>query len=68
MSDRCQSERRQPMTDQRYQELMQRFGGRRVEDKVADVCRHGVALDVHCCGCHSGFIFDPEHECSEEPA
>jgi len=21
-------------------------------------CEHGVALDVHCCGCHSGFLFD----------
>lgn len=24
------------------------------------VCSHGVALDVHCCGCHSGFLFDPD--------
>lgn len=22
------------------------------------VCSHGVAMDVHCCGCHSGFLFD----------
>lgn len=22
------------------------------------VCEHGAAMDVHCCGCHSGFIFD----------
>lgn len=22
------------------------------------VCAHGVAMDVHCCGCHSGFLFD----------
>ncbi len=22
------------------------------------VCEHGTASDVHCCGCHSGFIFD----------
>lgn len=22
-------------------------------------CQHGKALDVHCCGCHSGFLFDP---------
>jgi hypothetical protein len=22
------------------------------------VCRHGVAMDVHCCNCHSGFLFD----------
>lgn len=28
-------------------------------EKVADlVCEHGVAMDVHCCGCHSGFLFD----------
>ena len=24
-------------------------------------CEHGVALDVHCCNCHSGFLFDIEH-------
>lgn len=23
------------------------------------VCQHGVAMDVHCCNCHSGFQFDP---------
>lgn len=22
------------------------------------VCVHGTALDVHCCNCHSGFLFD----------
>jgi hypothetical protein len=22
------------------------------------VCEHGTASDVHCCGCHSGFLFD----------
>lgn len=22
------------------------------------VCEHGTALDVHCCGCHSGFLFE----------
>lgn len=27
------------------------------------VCQHGTALDVHCCNCHSGFIFDRDHEC-----
>lgn len=27
------------------------------------VCAHGTAMDVHCCNCHSGFIFDPKHEC-----
>ncbi len=29
------------------------------------VCKHGTALDVHCCNCHSGFIFDKDHECPE---
>jgi hypothetical protein len=31
-------------------------------DHVADdpVCEHGTALDVHCCGCHSGFLLDIE--------
>lgn len=22
------------------------------------VCQHGTAIDVHCCNCHSGFLFD----------
>lgn len=22
------------------------------------VCEHGTAVDVHCCNCHSGFLFD----------
>lgn len=26
---------------------------------------HGTAIDVHCCHCHSGFIFDAEHECPD---
>lgn len=26
-------------------------------------CEHGTAWDVHCCGCHSGFIFDLSHAC-----
>jgi hypothetical protein len=32
------------------------------------VCEHGTAVDVHCCHCHSGFIFDPEHECPDVEA
>lgn len=27
------------------------------------VCQHGLAMDVHCCNCHNGFIFAPDHEC-----
>ena len=27
------------------------------------VCQHGTAMDVHCCNCHSGFVFDYRHEC-----
>jgi len=28
-------------------------------DETGDyVCEHGVAVDVHCCNCHSGFLFD----------
>ena len=26
-------------------------------------CEHGTAMDVHCCHCHSGFIFDANHQC-----
>lgn len=22
------------------------------------ICEHGTSMDVHCCGCHSGFLFD----------
>jgi hypothetical protein len=34
-----------------------------VNDLGDHVCQHGVALDVHCCNCHSGFVFDLEHKC-----
>lgn len=30
------------------------------------VCEHGMAVDVHCCNCHNGFIFDLDHECPDE--
>lgn len=30
------------------------------------VCVHGTAMDVHCCNCHSGFVFDLAHECPNE--
>ncbi len=26
--------------------------------KEEPACEHGKAWDVHCCGCHSGFLFD----------
>jgi hypothetical protein len=29
-----------------------------VNDVGDTVCEHGTAMDVHCCGCHSGFLFD----------
>lgn len=29
------------------------------------VCKHGTAMDVHCCNCHSGFIFDKDHGCPD---
>lgn len=36
-------------------------------DDVGDVvCEHGTAVDVHCCNCHSGFIFDDQHTCEPE--
>jgi hypothetical protein len=32
------------------------------------VCEHGTAVDVHCCNCHSGFLFDlAECGCSGTP-
>lgn len=24
------------------------------------ICEHGTAMDVHCCNCHGGFLFDSE--------
>lgn len=40
-----------------------------VVDAAGDhVCKHGTAMDVHCCGCHSGFIFERDHVCEEESA
>jgi hypothetical protein len=29
-----------------------------VASEVEVVCEHGTAMDVHCCDCHSGFLFD----------
>jgi hypothetical protein len=37
-----------------------------IDDQGDHVCEHGVAVDVHCCNCHSGFIFDADHECPNE--
>jgi hypothetical protein len=35
-------------------------------DDIGDwVCQHGTAMDVHCCHCHSGFVFDMAHECPD---
>jgi hypothetical protein len=34
-------------------------------DAADHVCEHGTAMDVHCCNCHSGFIFDRDHECPD---
>jgi hypothetical protein len=32
------------------------------------VCEHGTAIDVHCCNCHSGFLFDWDGcSCAPEP-
>ena len=29
-----------------------------VDDRGDVVCQHGTAMDVHCCNCHSGFLFE----------
>lgn len=32
-----------------------------VDEATGDVvCQHGTAIDVHCCNCHSGFLFDSQ--------
>lgn len=38
-------------------------------DDLGDlVCEHGTAIDVHCCNCHSGFLFDSDWcVCEFEP-
>lgn len=38
-----------------------------IDERRDHVCEHGTAMDVHCCHCHSGFIFDKDHECPELP-
>jgi len=38
-----------------------------IDDAGDWVCEHGTAMDVHCCNCHSGFIFDIDHECDPMP-
>ncbi len=36
--------------------------------EVGVVCQHGTEIDVHCCGCHSGFLFFPENcRCLTDP-
>ena len=25
------------------------------------MCKHGVSSDIHCCNCHSGFLFFPDN-------
>ena len=30
------------------------------ETEDGPVCEHGTAVDVHCCNCHSGFLFNVE--------
>ena len=32
------------------------------------VCQHGTAADVHCCGCHSGFLFSETYACVQTGA
>lgn len=39
----------------------------RTNDVGDMVCEHGTALDVHCCNCHSGFLFDAESCVCEAP-
>jgi hypothetical protein len=28
-----------------------------------EACQHGTAMDVHCCNCHNGYLFERDHEC-----
>lgn len=40
----------------------------RLNDQGDWVCEHGTAMDVHCCYCHNGFIFEDDHVCQVDPA
>lgn len=62
--------RMSPPTDRRESETKQSVSGGphyRKDDRGDMVCEHGMAADVHCCHCHSGFIFDKDHECPDPP-
>lgn len=55
---------RDPMTsaEQAEVEADERF----YEEREDTGCKHGTAWDVHCCGCHSGFLFNADHVCPED--
>jgi hypothetical protein len=58
--------RKDPVSGRYLPDPLARYdrGRRRIQARGEDaVCEHGTALDVHCCNCHSGFIFDKDHEC-----
>ncbi len=40
------------------EKIAQESGPHRETPQPDPVCEHGTAMDVHCCGCHSGFLFD----------
>lgn len=54
--------------DMKYFErkMLERFGW--IGSCYEPACVHGIAMDVHCCNCHSGFLFFPEQcVCGENP-
>jgi hypothetical protein len=54
-----------------YQEALHRppYQPAPTRNEIGDmVCEHGTAMDVHCCNCHSGFLFDiTQCVCDNQP-
>lgn len=42
------------------QATLQKYDDLRLSARSEPVCEHGTAIDVHCCNCHSGFLFDAD--------
>lgn len=39
--------------------------GKQIMDLSDPTCQHGISMNVHCCNCHNGLIFDQSHTCTE---
>jgi hypothetical protein len=32
-----------------------------LSDAGYKICQHGVDIEIHCCNCHNGVLFNPEY-------